>query len=153
MKKFLLPLIFCLLTFGNNAVAAQPDAKPFEIMFSEFGLINIEAGKESFTPSRLIKLDTHSSYGWLIRLATDKTGITWREEFTLPVKPETWGDLQKGQSISKDGKTSIIERTTSPEHEIIFNVWQVAPGDPTGRHVIKVFVEGELADTFEFDVQ
>ncbi len=153
MKKILLPLLFSLLTLGENVLAAQTNTEPVEIIASEFGLFNLDSSTKPFVPSRQVKLDTNASYGWIIQLDTDKTGITWREEFTLPVKPETWGDLQKGQSISKDGKTSIIERTAAPEQGMIFNVWQVAPGDPVGRYMIKVFIEGKPAGTFEFDVQ
>lgn len=153
MKKILLPLVFCLFAFGYTAVAAPPDTEPVEIIASEFGLFNLDSSTKPFVPSRRVKLDTNASYGWIIQLDTDKTGITWREEFTLPIKPETWGDLQKGQSISKDGKTSIIERTAAPEQGMIFNIWQIAPGDPTGRYVIKVFVEGKPAGVFEFDVE
>jgi hypothetical protein len=35
---------------------------------------------------------------------------------------------------------------------VIGHAWSVAPGDPAGRYVIRVFVEGRLAATFRFDV-
>ncbi|SFN66513.1 hypothetical protein SAMN05660284_02008 [Formivibrio citricus] len=88
-------------------------------------------------------------------LRTDKPKIKWREEFTLPAKPDTWGNPEPlgTRSVSTDGRVSITEREVSPERGIIFNSWAVAPGDPKGRYVIRVFIEGVLASVFEFDVQ
>jgi hypothetical protein len=40
-----------------------------------------------------------------------------------------------------------------PQGSIIYNVWTVAPGEPKGRYVIRVTVEGSAERTFEFDVR
>ena len=36
---------------------------------------------------------------------------------------------------------------------MIFNVWNVASGNPKGRYIIRVIVDGMVERTFEFDVQ
>ena len=36
---------------------------------------------------------------------------------------------------------------------MIFNFWQVSPGDPKGRYTMRVMLEGMLVSSFEFDVE
>jgi hypothetical protein len=47
----------------------------------------------------------------------------------------------------------VTEREVAPDQGLIFNTWSVAAGDPAGKYVIRVFVEGALAKTFEFEVR
>lgn len=128
----------------------------YEIVRAEFGIFNqANSGKPTFAPTTTVPLTPNQGYGWIMVLRTTKPKIKWREEFTLPVKPDTWGDPEPlgTRSVSTDGRTSVTEREVSPERGLIFNMWTVAPGDPKGRYVIRVFVEGSLAKVFEFDVQ
>jgi hypothetical protein len=125
-------------------------------MSGEFGLFNLsDPSNLRFAPSTSVPLVPGQAYGWIIRVRTEKAKIKWREEFTLPVKPRTWGvDESVGtRSVSNDGRTSVTMREVSPDRGLIFNSWSVAPGDPKGRYSIRVFVEGYLAKAFEFEVQ
>lgn len=158
----LIPLILVGLVLISPAVsAAIPDKAPqaattTEVIGGNFGLFNLsEPSKPAFVPAKVVPLAPNQAYGWIIRLRTDKAKIKWREEFTLPVKPATWGDPEPlgTRTVSNDGRTSITEREVAPERGVIFNSWTVAPGDPKGHYVIRVFVEGMPAKTFEFELR
>jgi hypothetical protein len=161
MSKLISLLIFCSVSF-NSAAFAEISEKPIgivaspEVIRADFGLINPpNSGNPTFVPTKVVPLVPNQAYGWVILLRTDKPKIKWREEFTLPAKPITWGQPESlgSRSISTDGRVSITEREVAPDRGAIFNSWTVAPGDPKGRYVIRVFVEGSLARVFEFDVQ
>lgn len=161
MNRLIPRLLTCLTLISPAAIAALSDkaAQTFtatEVVGGEFGLFNLsEPSKPAFVPAKVVPLAPNQAYGWIIRLRTDKAKIKWREEFTLPVKPATWGDPEPlgTRTVSNDGRTSITEREVSPTRGTIFNSWTVAPGDPKGRYVIRVFVEGTLAKTFEFELR
>lgn len=154
-------LLTCLVLTSPTALSALPDkaaqtSAATEVIGGNFGLFNFsDPSKPAFVPAIVVPLVPNQAYGWIIRLRTDKSKIKWREEFTLPVKPATWGDAEPlgTRSVSNDGRTSVTEREVSPERGVIFNSWTVAPGDPKGRYVIRVFVEDSLAKTFEFEVR
>ena len=162
MKKIAaLAISLFLLAFGLGAVAALPEksrramASPI-VIGGDFGLFNLaDSSKPGFVPTASVPLIPNQPYGWIIRLRTDKAKVKWREEFTLPVKPATWGTAEElgTRSVSEDGRTSVTEREVAPDQGLIFNTWSVAAGDPAGKYVIRVFVEGALAKTFEFEVR
>lgn len=125
-------------------------------MSGEFGLFNLsDPSNLRFVPSTSVPLWPGQSYGWIIRVRTEKAKIKSGEEFTLPAKPQTWGVNEPvgTRSVSEDGRTSVIEREVSADQGLILNTWFVAPGDPKGRYSIRVFIEGYLAKTFEFQAQ
>lgn len=161
MNKLILLLVFCTVSLGGAAFAV-PSNQPVgvvtapEVIRAGFGLFNPpNSGKPIFVPAKVVPLIPNQGYGWVILLRTDKHKIKWREEFTLPAKPNTWGAPESvgSRSVSTDGRVSTTEREVSPDQGMIFNTWAVAPGDPKGRYVIRVFIEGSLAAVFEFDVQ
>jgi len=127
-----------------------------EIVRSEFGLFGkSESGRLVFQSSNTIPLKEGQGYGWFIELRTTKPSIKWREEFILPAAPETLGvaGSTARHSISVDRKTITTEREVTPQSGLISNVWTVAAGDPKGRHLIRVYVEGRLARSFEFQTE
>lgn len=154
-------LLSCFVLFSPVVFAAYSD-KAFgvmgghEIVGGHFGLFDFsDSNKPKFVRAKVVPLIPNQAYGWIIRLRTDKSKIKWREEFSLPIKPATWGPAESSgsRSVSTDGRVSVTEREVSPDRGVILNSWTVAPGDPKGHYVIRVFVEDSLAKTFEFDVQ
>ena len=143
-----------VIATASNGAVGSPSG--YEVVRAEFGIFNQpNSGKPAFVPATVVPLTPNQGYGWIMLLRTTKPKIRWREEFTLPVKPNTWGDPEPlgTRSVSTDGRTSVTEREVSPDRGLIFNTWAVAPGDPKGRYVIRIFVEGSLVKVFEFDVQ
>ena len=151
----LIVFVVCCPAIATSSNGAVGVPSGHEVIRAEFGIFNqANSGKPAFVPATVVPFTPNQGYGWIMLLRTTKPKIKWREEFTLPVKPNTWGDPEPlgTRSVSTDGRTSVTEREVSPDRGLIFNTWAVAPGDPRGRYVIRVFVEGSLAKVFEFDV-
>ena len=159
MKSLFALFALLLLPTGSGRAAVTetlpPVSNEVEIIRAQFGLFNPpDSGKSPFVPSRTIPLVENQMYGWIIVLKTTKTRIKWREEFTLPSPPATWDDTESHtrQSISEDGRVSVTELDVEPEDGFISHIWTVAPGDPSGRYVIRVIIENALERVFEFDM-
>jgi hypothetical protein len=152
MMKYLTMLALSLSLFTFNAHAAS-DA-PLKVVSAEFGLFDFsDPDNPTYEPADTVPLVPGQAFGWVIQLDTDKETVKWREEFTVPAKPATWGDLDETNTMSADGRTLTTVKTDTLNDGAIFNAWEIAPGDPAGKYVMRVFVEGELVSTFEFDVQ
>ena len=152
--------LLCALV--SLAAAAPQDAKKivpeseFEVVRSELVLVHgLETKEPRFERTNKVPLKPGQSFGWVIELQTRKPKIKWREEFTLPAAPQTWGPTaqQDKRRLSEDKKVSVIEREVEPERGLIFNFWTIAAGDPAGRYTIRVFVEGVRVASFDFDVE
>ena len=135
--------------------APAPRAEPtVQIEQAAFGLFSLTAdGRIDFRPAKTVPLIPNQEFGWVIGVTTSKPTVTWREEFTVPTPPETWGPTEGKHQISADRKVSILEREVTTERGFLFHSWAISPGDPKGRHVIKVTIEDAPPVVFEFDVE
>lgn len=127
-----------------------------EILRSEFGLFNSpQLGRPAFEPSLKVPLREGQGYGWIILLKTKKLKVSWREELSLPAPAPIIGiDQTRGRhTVSADKMKVTTEREVDLERGYIHNSWAVAAGDPKGLHVLRVYVEGKLARTFEFETE
>ena len=147
-KPLFIAMLLALVLLPGEILAASDIA----IRRAEFGIFKNSTVGAKFTVSRTVPLIVGQAYGWRIFLKTAKTSVHFREEFELPLAPETWGD-PAGQSISTDRKLSVLERDVPATNGFIENMWSVAPGDPCGRYAIRVFIGESLAATFQFDVE
>jgi hypothetical protein len=160
MKALFLFLALCCFSFINVPVAIATGqlktiSEDVQIVRAEFGLFKNTAKGKSFVPANTVPLVEGQEYGWMIVLKTKKPTIKWREEFTLPYPPITWGDAeaQGFHSVSKDGRVSVMEREISVVDGLIFNIWTVATGDPQGHHLMRVLIDNRYERFFTFDVQ
>lgn len=151
-----------VLALGLVACAATPTDQPTQatqtgnVVSAEFGVLEYgRPGELVLKPTNVIPLRVRQNYGWRIVLRNPPATVRWREEFTLPSKPVSWGGgARAGQrSLAGDGRTLVTERTVKPVGGVISNAWQVLPGDPRGRHQIKVSVDGKLVTTFDFELR
>jgi len=137
-----------------HAVPAPPAEPAVRIEQSAFGVFDrTPDGRVDFKPSKTVPLTPNQEFGWIIGVTTTKPTVKWREEFTVPTPPETWGPTEGKHEISADRKVSILEREVTLERGFLFNSWSISPGDPKGRHVIRVTVEDAPPVVFEFDVE
>lgn len=152
-----------LTTFGAIAwlgllplsVLGKEAAEPGSVTVEEaqFGRFTaLSGGKVAFVPTDRVPNRPRQSYGWIIRVKTGQKTVHWREEFTLPSAPAHW-DKNAPNVLSPDRTTSITERTAKPENGMLMNAWSVAPGDPSGKYVMRVYIEGRLVRTFDFTVE
>ena len=159
----LAPLILVLCAC-EQAKPPEPPARPpppsaraeaaVQIEYHAFGVFDrTPDGRVDFRPSKIVPLKPNQEFGWIIGVTTTKPTVKWREEFTLPAPPESWGPVEGKHEISADRKVSILEREVTPERGFVSNGWTIGPGDPKGRHVIKVTVEDAAPVVFEFDLE
>jgi len=154
--RFLLALLTLAGCAGPAALEQSAAKLPIEVVKAEFGLFNaLETGRPPFIATPLVPLVVNQAYGWVIVLKTSEKTVRWREEFTLPAAPATWGGPERigTRSMSDDGRTTITEREVTLHNGAIFNSWSVAPGDPTGTYRMRVTIEDRLVRTFEFRVE
>ena len=147
------------LVAGGSVAGEEPSLPTtftVEVVDAAFGVIHPHgSGQPSFVPTSVVPLVVDQDYGWIITIRSDAQTVRWREEFTLPAVPATWGapETLGTRAISDDGRTVITEREVRPEHGAIFNSWSVAEGDPKGMHRIRASIHGRPAATFEFKVE
>jgi hypothetical protein len=87
----------------------------------------------------------------MVDLRTELDEVEWQEEFRLPSAPKTWGaNSGDAPSITNDGRTSIMQKRVKVHDGRIFNVWRVAPGDPTGDYSIRLVIADLQPIVFKF---
>lgn len=152
MRRLILMAALALQTgisIASTEKAIPPS--PFKVLKAEFGVV-VPGG---FQPTTKVPFRDGQSFGWVIQLDTKRDLIRWREELRLPSAPQTWqADEKSGKhTVSADRRTSTLEREARIENGLIYNFWQVSPGDPKGRYTLRLMLEGMLVSTFEFDVE
>jgi hypothetical protein len=150
-----MPIRFAaVLALALGSAGATPEKvlpqTAFKVVKAEFGMI----GPGGFQPANKVPFKEGQSFGWVIQLDTKKDRIKWREELKLPAAPQSWQTDEKStHTISADRRTSILEREARLEDGLIYNFWQISPGDPKGRYTMRVMIEGMLVGNFDFDVE
>ena len=158
----LAPLVLAL-SACEQAKPPEPSARPepaaraqsaVQIDQAAFGVFDrTPDGRPDFRPTKTVPLTPNLEFGWVIGITTTKPTVKWREEFTLPAAPETWGPVEGRHELSADRKFSVLEREVTPDRGFLYNAWTISPGDPKGRHVIKVTIEDAPPVVFEFDIE
>jgi hypothetical protein len=144
------------LAAAVGAIDARPpaDAPAVEILDAAFGVFDASSDwPPAFTPAAVVPCLPGQAYGWTLRVKTAQPQVRWREEFTLPAAPRSWGASDPNRALSDDARVAVTDRTEAPEDGVIRNIWTVAPGDPKGAYEIKVTVEGVAPVTFRFEVR
>jgi hypothetical protein len=132
------------------------DASSVEVLRAAFGLFSPAGSSQPpFVATNRVPLVVDQAYGWVIVIKTSAKTVRWREEFTLPAAPATWGgpDPSATRSMSDDARTTITEREVSAQDGVILHAWSVAAGDPAGTYRMRVSIDGRLVRTFEFQVR
>lgn len=141
----------------GQAAGGFIQAADVEIVRSEFGLFYPMAGdgQPAFVPTMSVPLLKGQAYGWVVEIKTKAKVVRWREDFTLPSSPATWGAPEPfgSRATSDDGRSTITEREVHPKNGVLFNYWAVAPGDPKGIYRMRISIEGREIRTFEFEVK
>jgi len=163
LAGLLLLCALALVTGPEAAAELAPNAAPplvlkkgIEVVHAEFGLFNDpESGKPTFVPAGIVPDVPDQAYGWVVTFNAPGVRVHWKEEFTLPAAPATWGKSHDGatQRVSPDRRTSVKEADATLPLGVLSNSWTVAPGDPRGNYVIRLFIDGKLVRTFEFEVR
>ena len=150
--RLILTVLLLVLVISTQSQAASVKAAEFLV-----SLHDREGNQTMIYQSNLVPLiPNRVCYGWRIRLASDKGLIKFKEIFSLPTEPEFWGgenDEFSPNAIAKDRKTSVTERFAYVKDGWISHSWCVAKGDPEGKYTMEVYIEGEFAKRFDFEVR
>lgn len=150
--------ILVTILLSGHAVASDKSSTPssIEVVRTAFGVFNPPGtGQPPFVPSTVVPLIVGQAYGWVIVVRTSSKTVRWREEFTLPAEPATWGPREPigTRSMSDDRRTTITEREVGTQNGVLFNSWSVAAGDPVGTYRMRVSIDGQFVRAFEFQVK
>jgi hypothetical protein len=140
---------------GLKTETEEPIALGLTLAGAEFGLIvKGEDGVVQFKAADKIPLVAGQMYGWRLRFRGQRKIVGLREEFQLPVAPKVWNSPDSGGDfkVSPDGRTGTTEADAIIEDGALMHAWAVADGDPAGAHVIRLYLEGKLVRTFNFEV-
>ena len=143
---------------GATTVKPQsaPVPAPIEVVSAQFGVFGADlSGRRVLLETDNFPAITAAPYGWYIIYKTSKPTVVWREEFELPVSLDNWGpgEAMGVYTISPDRKTAVTERIVPTRVGFIANEWRFAPGDPTGAHAIRVYIDGQLIRDFRFRIE
>ena len=141
---------------SSATTAPAPRAAEVQVGRVSFGVFEQNAqGQHGFRVTSTVPMVAEQSYGWVAEVRTKKDCVKVREELTLPHEPKTWGDPEPGlkQRVSSDGRTATTEVCMKQMHGVISQSWAVAPGDPSGTYVVKVWIEDEAPRIFRFEVR
>lgn len=135
----------CAETAASNA-ACPLDAT--------FGLVRLAPNNEvlDFRVSNTVPLAVGQGYGWALKLNRKNGKVRVLERMTLPEAPKTWGTGGQAHGMSADRKTLSLDATLTVYDGTISKAWDVVKGDPPGRYLISVYVEGSAPVQFEFEV-
>ena len=137
----------------SKILIGQPDS-PIPILESSFYVGTRNSTDEEFvwTKSNFVPLiPNNSCYKWAIMLDTESSSISTREIFVLPSEPKTWG-YKEGMTLLHNNRVSVTEKVLEIDNGVINNGWCVTEGDPTGNYKIEVYINGVLAESFNFMV-
>lgn len=140
----------------SDDAAAGKRAAQVKIVRAAFGVFNSpESGEPGFVPTNVVPYRANQAYGWVMLIQTNQPQVKWREEFTLPEAPSTWGPAEQHgkRYMSDDGRTTVTERVVTPVRGTIAHSWSIAPGDPKGRYVMRVSIEDGTQQVFEFELR
>jgi hypothetical protein len=150
----LMPGIVTCLVADELAYSHVVSVKSITVNKVKFGVLRGDRnGKVTFIPTTKVLLNEGDRYGWRIQLKNYEGAVTWHEVIKLPKAPETWG-VNSGEdfSISDNGKEATTKRIQFAKRGVIENFWTVAPGDPTGKYLIEVYIDNRRVASFDFEV-
>jgi hypothetical protein len=107
-----------------------------------------------FTATQNIPLVEKTAYGWRMQLNVKNRKINWREVYSIPSPPKSWGiaDSTNYIKVHSNRMQSESKQSTFTSHGVVDNYWVVLPGDPVGDQSMQVFVEGVFVCQLNFVV-
>lgn len=117
-------------------------ASDVQVYRADFGLFTKTVNGDIFTPSSTVPFQQGARYGIVLRFRTPRPSVKFRFafEFADPnVKP--------GEGAAPP------EETLENEGGLIARFWEVAPDEPEGQQILKIYLEGELVKSFVFAVK
>jgi hypothetical protein len=133
----------------------------YQVISAKVGVFTTSTPEDfSFTAATAVPLVVGQPFGWVIQLRTHQSNATptvkMREELILPDFPVTWGatDTTGTRTVSDDSRVASTDFEIQPDTSgMLYRVWSIADGDPPGRYVFKLYIEGKLVKMLGFEVK
>jgi hypothetical protein len=133
----------------------------YQVISAKVGVFTTSTPEDfSFTAATDVPLVVGQPFGWVIQLRTHQSNPTptvkMREELILPDFPVTWGatDTTGTRTVSDDSRVASTDFEIQPDTSgLLYRVWSIADGDPPGRYVFKLYIEGKLVKELGFEVK
>jgi hypothetical protein len=146
-------LLICSLLLIVFIGCEKKDYPPVEVLQSYFFIEKKdENDKMSYVNTRVVPHKEGQSYLWAIVIRTNKDPIYFTEQMTLSGAGR-WHIKGDDYEISTDRKTVTVKRKKSEHEGVLHGSWSVAKGDPEGKASIKVTIEEEVEQIFEFELK
>lgn len=124
-----------------------------QVKGAAFGLFEVsKSGELGFEAADVVPRRLNQRYGWVIELETRKRRVSVREEYLLPSNSQA-ASSAAGITIPFERRSQVSQRELAPIDGKVYGEWSVGPHEPAGPRHLQVFVEGELAGDFKFDVR
>jgi hypothetical protein len=111
------------------------------------------SGNEEFVATDTLPAEEGVNYGWIADVETTRTSLRWQERLTLPQPEADWGDAEDDDDviISRDGRTALSTAEDVVEAgQVRHMYWLLSSGDPPGRYIMDVAIEGRPVAHLEF---
>jgi hypothetical protein len=148
---------------STSQPAKSKTRKPhsYQVISAKVGVFTTSTPEDfSFTAATAVPLVVGQPFGWVIQLRTHQSNPTptvkMREELILPDFPVTWGatDTTGTRTVSDDSRVASTDFEIQPDTAgLLYRVWSIADGDPPGRYVFKLYIEGKLVKELGFEVK
>jgi hypothetical protein len=123
-------------------------APDLEVVEAVFGYVDAQTGK--IVESSVIDTAKHRGFGWRIRFDGLRRSVRFREEFILPAPARSW-QVGPETTVAPDRASATTEGDRHLDSDLkLRNAWIHTPGDPTGPHITRVWVEGTLVAEFRY---
>ncbi len=114
---------------------------------AEFGTFGTDSeGNPLFTAASLVPKTQGQQYGWIVNLHTTRPKVHLREEHTV------WNVSVESDGGEAKPLTLVNESDVETASGIIYNTWTMEASEPSGRRTVKVFIEGFLVKSFDYNV-
>jgi hypothetical protein len=129
-------------------------AEDVEVVAAAFGLFEPgKGGVLNFEPNVVVPHRVEQRYGWVIELKTKRKRVSVREEYVLQLQPQQNAAAAAAGAVAMERRNQVSQRALALVDGRIYGEWAIGPHEPAGRRHLQVFVEGELAGDFEYEVR
>lgn len=150
------------LVYGGMATmvfAALLDVtgEPVDVVRAEFGTFDASNPRQMiFDPTRRVPHKEGQRYGWIIEVRTNRPTLSVREEYLLPMAASAQKNtdpISETLNMASQRRNQVSQRQLVPVEGKIYGEWAIGAGEPAGHRHLQVVIEGQVAASFEYDVQ
>lgn len=158
MRRTLLILVSVLVAGISSAAPPSPAPATVEIVSAEFGTFDASNPQEIiFEPTLVVPHRQGQRYGWVIEVRTTQRALSVAEEYLLPNSVTTARKAPDSSAATSDipqqRRNQVSQRQLVPVGGKIYGEWAVGANEPAGHRHLQVLVEGQVAASFEYDVE